>query len=163
MYLNQASVRCQGCTSTQWRRFTNTGGKQTNRMKHVRQPNNLDFEERRWPKSKAALDEGMEAAQAQCVFAPKDLDHRRGRFPALAAGVSFGGVLVTPGSLAPNRPNRKLSLSLSGRVMITAAWLPLEAEAEAPIHGASAGNFVLMSPIHNFLSDDKNAQQAFDA
>ena len=71
-------------------------------MKHVCQPNNLDFEEQRWPKSKVALDEGMEAARAQCIFAPKDLDHRRGCFPALAAGVLFGGVLVTLGSLTPN-------------------------------------------------------------
>jgi hypothetical protein len=54
-----------------------------------------------------ALGEEMEEAQAQCSFAPKDLDHRRGPFPALACGVSFGGGRVTPGNLAHGPPNRK--------------------------------------------------------
>ena len=36
---------------------------------------------------------GQSASDAgpQCDFAPDDLDHRRGAFPALRAGVSFGG------------------------------------------------------------------------
>jgi hypothetical protein len=64
-------------------------------------------EEQKWPKVKAALDEGIEEARAQCSFAPKDLHHRRGPCPALAAGVSFGGGQPRPGNLAHSGPNRK--------------------------------------------------------
>jgi hypothetical protein len=33
----------------------------------------------------------MEAAALQCKFSDEEVDHRRGQFPALAVGVSFGG------------------------------------------------------------------------
>ncbi|KAF8228435.1 hypothetical protein L208DRAFT_1291554 [Tricholoma matsutake] len=65
-------------------------------------------EEQRWSKALAALDKEMEEAQAQCSFALKDLDHHRGFFPALAAGISFGGGQTMPGNLAHSRPNHKV-------------------------------------------------------
>lgn len=33
----------------------------------------------------------MEAALGQCDFSGEEVDHRRGQFPALAVGASFGG------------------------------------------------------------------------
>jgi hypothetical protein len=64
-------------------------------------------EECKWLKSMTGLEEVMEEARAQCSFSHKDLHHRRGPFPALAAGVSFGGGQVQPGNLAHRSANRK--------------------------------------------------------
>ena len=64
--------------------------------------------EQKWPKAMSSLVDEVEEARAQCSFGPKDLDHRRGPFPALAAGVSMGGGQPMPGNLAHNRLNRKV-------------------------------------------------------
>jgi hypothetical protein len=41
----------------------------------------------------------MEKARGQCVFRDADMEHRRGSYPCLAVGVSYGGgqqvILVT--------------------------------------------------------------------
>ncbi|KAF8224354.1 hypothetical protein L208DRAFT_1311947 [Tricholoma matsutake] len=76
----------------------------------------------------------MEEASEQCSFDSKDLNHCRGSFPALAAGVSFGGGQVIPGNLAHNRVNRRVLqklLSYPSFVCISkfangrfAAWFP---------------------------------------
>ncbi|KAF7984935.1 hypothetical protein HWV62_9851 [Athelia sp. TMB] len=39
------------------------------------------------------------AASCLCTFAPDDLHHRRGGFPALAVGASYGGGQTVPGNL----------------------------------------------------------------
>ena len=65
-------------------------------------------EEQKWPMSMSGLAEEIEAARPQCSFADKDLNHRRGASPALAAGVSYGGGQTRPGNLAHNQPNRKV-------------------------------------------------------
>ena len=45
----------------------------------------------RWDKvSKGAAGE-IRAARKECTFTAKQNDHRRGRFPALAVGISYGG------------------------------------------------------------------------
>ncbi|KAF8220482.1 hypothetical protein L208DRAFT_1205244, partial [Tricholoma matsutake] len=56
-------------------------------------------EEQKWLKGMADVEREMEEASKQCSFNSKDLNHCRGSFPALAAGVSFGGGQVIPGNL----------------------------------------------------------------
>ncbi|KAF8218435.1 hypothetical protein L208DRAFT_1351520, partial [Tricholoma matsutake] len=65
-------------------------------------------EEQKWSKGMVDVEREMEEASEQCSFDSKDLNHRRGSFPALAAGVSFGGGQVILGNLAHNRVNRRV-------------------------------------------------------
>lgn len=46
-----------------------------------------------WGDTNAKASEAIEAARVKCIFPAKTTaeDHRRGPFPALAAGVSYGG------------------------------------------------------------------------
>lgn len=75
----------------------------------VGQPNDEGQpEEQKWSKAMEDAATAMEEAREQCSFKPEDLDHRRGPFPALAAGVSFGGGQVIPGNLTHNQSNRKV-------------------------------------------------------
>jgi hypothetical protein len=50
----------------------------------------------------------MQETREQCSFKPEDLDHRRGPFPALAAGVLFGGGQIILGNLTHNQSNCKV-------------------------------------------------------
>ncbi|KAF8220098.1 hypothetical protein L208DRAFT_1335779, partial [Tricholoma matsutake] len=59
-------------------------------------------EEQKWSKGMADVEREMEEASEQCSFDSKDLNHRCGSFPALAAGVSFGGGQVILGNLVHN-------------------------------------------------------------
>ncbi|KAF8230483.1 hypothetical protein L208DRAFT_1281632 [Tricholoma matsutake] len=61
------------------------------------------LEEQKWSKGMADVEREMEEASKKCWFDSKDLNHCRGPFPALAAGVSFGGGQVIPGNLAHNQ------------------------------------------------------------
>ncbi|TDL14064.1 hypothetical protein BD410DRAFT_846382 [Rickenella mellea] len=45
-------------------------------------------------------------ASSECAFTKAQTDHRRGRFPALAIGVSFGGGQRLPGNLANTAKNK---------------------------------------------------------
>lgn len=47
---------------------------------------------------KSAADK-LEQARAECRFSAKQKSHRRGRFPALATGISHGGGQLRPGNL----------------------------------------------------------------
>jgi hypothetical protein len=47
--------------------------------------------EQKWLGAMEDVEGVMKEAREQCSFDSKDLHHRRGPFPALAAGVSFGG------------------------------------------------------------------------
>jgi hypothetical protein len=62
-------------------------------------------EEQKWSKAMEDVEGEMKEARVQCSFDSKDLDHRRGPFPALAAGVLFGGGQEVPGNLTHNRAN----------------------------------------------------------
>ncbi|KAF8219094.1 hypothetical protein L208DRAFT_1167530, partial [Tricholoma matsutake] len=92
-------------------------------------------EEQKWSKRMADVEREMEEASEQCSFDSKDLNHRHGPFPALAAGVSFGGGgQVIPGNLMHNRANCRVLqklLSYPSFVHISkfmnggfAAWFP---------------------------------------
>ncbi|KAF8241049.1 hypothetical protein L208DRAFT_1083907, partial [Tricholoma matsutake] len=48
-------------------------------------------QEQKWSKGMADVEREMKEASEQCSFDSKDLNHRHGPFPALAAGVSFRG------------------------------------------------------------------------
>ena len=75
----------------------------------VGQPNDDgQLEQQKWSKAMEDAAAEIEEAREQCSFGPKDLDHCRGPFPALAAGVSFGGGQVILGNLVHNRANRKV-------------------------------------------------------
>jgi hypothetical protein len=50
----------------------------------------------------------MQETREQCSFKPEDLDHCHGPFPALAAGVPFGGGKIILGNLTHNQSNRKV-------------------------------------------------------
>jgi hypothetical protein len=63
--------------------------------------------EQKWAKALSSLVDTVEETWPQCSFGPKDLDHRHGPFPALAAGASMGSGQPMPGNLAHNHPNRK--------------------------------------------------------
>jgi hypothetical protein len=64
--------------------------------------------EQKWSKATEDVEGQMKEAREQCSFDFKDLHHRRGPFPALAAGVSFGGGQQVPGNLTHNRANREV-------------------------------------------------------
>ncbi|KAF8240778.1 hypothetical protein L208DRAFT_1230720 [Tricholoma matsutake] len=69
----------------------------------IGQPNdNGQPEEQKWSKAMEDVEREMKETREQCSFDSKDLDHCRGPFPALAAGVSFGGGQVIPGNLIHN-------------------------------------------------------------
>ncbi|KAF8230341.1 hypothetical protein L208DRAFT_1144068, partial [Tricholoma matsutake] len=65
-------------------------------------------EEQKWSKGMADVEREMEEASKQCSFDSKDLNHRCGPFPALAAVVSFGGGQVILGNLTHNLANRRV-------------------------------------------------------
>jgi hypothetical protein len=64
--------------------------------------------EQKWSKAMEDAEEVIKEAREQCSFDSKDLHHRRGPCPALAAGASFGGGQGAPGNLAHSRVNRKV-------------------------------------------------------
>ncbi|KAF8225501.1 hypothetical protein L208DRAFT_1305968, partial [Tricholoma matsutake] len=68
----------------------------------IGQPDSNQPEEQKWSKGMVDVEREMEEASEQCSFDSKDLNHRCGPFPALAAGVSFGGGQVIPGNLTHN-------------------------------------------------------------
>ena len=75
----------------------------------IGQPNDDgQLEEQKWSKTMDDADGEMKEATEQCSFDSDHLDHRCGSFPALAAGVSFGGGQVIPGNLAHNAANHKV-------------------------------------------------------
>ena len=65
-------------------------------------------EEQKWSKAMEDVAMEMQETREQCSFKPEDLDHRCGPFPALAAGVSFGGRQIIPGNLTHNQSNHKV-------------------------------------------------------
>ena len=75
----------------------------------IGQPNDDgQLEQQKWLKAMEDAATEIEGAREQCSFGPKNLDHRHGPFPTLAAGVSFSGGQVIPGNLAHNQANRKV-------------------------------------------------------
>lgn len=52
-----------------------------------------------WRDTTRAACDAMEQARGQCIFRDTDVEHRRGSYPCLAVGVSYGGgqqvILVT--------------------------------------------------------------------
>lgn len=49
-----------------------------------------------WEPMHIAAADKLEEARGRCKLSPKDTLHRRGRFPALASGISFGGGQLKP-------------------------------------------------------------------
>lgn len=54
----------------------------------------------------------LEAARSRCKFSKAHTNHRRGRFPALATGISHGGGQLRPGNLCHDSANRRVLDSL---------------------------------------------------
>lgn len=52
-----------------------------------------------WQQVHKSAADRLEQARSECRFSPKQRSHRRGRFPALATGISHGGGQVKPGNL----------------------------------------------------------------
>ncbi|KAG0692936.1 hypothetical protein DFH29DRAFT_881896 [Suillus ampliporus] len=65
-----------------------------------------------WQDTVAAACTAMEDARSRCVFADDDMKHRRGAYPCLAVGVSFGGGQKIPGNLVHAKGNREALQSL---------------------------------------------------
>ncbi|KAJ6457031.1 hypothetical protein C8R47DRAFT_996080, partial [Mycena vitilis] len=59
-----------------------------------------------------AMERARRAGHASGAFRSKDTEHRRGRYPVLSAGVSFGGGQERPGNLVNSAKRRKLIDSL---------------------------------------------------
>ncbi|KAI0323290.1 hypothetical protein GY45DRAFT_1349836 [Cubamyces sp. BRFM 1775] len=60
-----------------------------------------------WDSVAAEADEAMGKAAGECRFKSEDCDHRRGRFAALARGISFGGGRAIPGTISNSRRNER--------------------------------------------------------
>lgn len=52
-----------------------------------------------WDKVHKSAADRLEQARGECRFSAKQKSHRRGRFPALATGISHGGGQLRPGNL----------------------------------------------------------------
>jgi hypothetical protein len=65
--------------------------------------------EEAWEEVNEGLSDAIREARAQCDFSKKDKKHRRGNFPAMAVGVSFGGgqPVRPPSAEYPVRPMAK--------------------------------------------------------
>ena len=63
-------------------------------------PANLD-----WPSVHRSAHAALQAARKRCRFPKKSTKHRRGDFPALSAGISYGG-----GQKVRHRPSYRLSI-----------------------------------------------------
>ncbi|KAG1886449.1 hypothetical protein F4604DRAFT_1917243 [Suillus subluteus] len=71
-----------------------------------------------WKDTAEAACDAMEQARGQCVFRDVDKEHRRGRYPCLAVGVSYGGGQQIPGNLLHSKSNRAAIQSLLGNKAI---------------------------------------------
>lgn len=49
--------------------------------------------------------DALEHSRRSCIFRKEDINHRRGKFPALATGISYGGGQARPKNRANEPPN----------------------------------------------------------
>ncbi|KJA14108.1 hypothetical protein HYPSUDRAFT_150797, partial [Hypholoma sublateritium FD-334 SS-4] len=60
-----------------------------------------------WTSVHRSAHSALQLARRRCRFPKKTRNHRRGSFPALSAGISFGGGQKLPGNLHHSKTNKK--------------------------------------------------------
>jgi hypothetical protein len=85
-----------------------------------------------WSEVEKNASDAFREAGPQCEFSPEELEHRRGHFPALKAGVSYGGGQGRPGNLKNTARNAAVLASL----LATVSFIRLAGFAESEWRGS---------------------------